>query len=448
MAAGPLPASASVLLHCRAWLCVPVQRQRRARLRGDAGWVIVAQRRTPRVLSVSPGRGCAERAEDANQWILDVNAMSETNAAHIHPSRISRSARRWVALALWGAGLALFAVLGFWNTESSRRDAENRLIAEAGRAAAQLAALLALPAWELDELTARTIVMGAMEDERIYAVKVETRQGMLEGQRRNYYWEPVPWDDEIAENCVQGMNPLKMEGQNVGTVEVWLSPRLNGEEEGQLARRERWRFGLAALLWTGTFLFLFWQWGDLAALRRRLGRIEDADAATPERVVLGLSPAEPDHPDHQPAGPDQPERADQGAEGGQAQQTAPACDAGQGRRYQRRHPEAWYVTAGLFRQTFGRAPRLMSRLFAEGDGAALCHLARMLERAAPCLGATRLETAAAALRAAFSDPECQTRALSVEECTAALEEVLEALAAGTVPPGDGAQGTSGAARSR
>ena len=28
---------------------------------------------------------------------------------------------------------------------------------------------------------------------------------MLEGQRRNYQWEPIPWDDEIAENSVQGM---------------------------------------------------------------------------------------------------------------------------------------------------------------------------------------------------------------------------------------------------
>lgn len=81
--------------------------------------------------------------------------------------------------------------------------------ARPGRTAAQLAALLSLPAWELDELTARTIVMAAMEDDSIYAVKVQTKRGMLEGQRRNYQWEPVPWDDEIAENTVQGMNPAQ-----------------------------------------------------------------------------------------------------------------------------------------------------------------------------------------------------------------------------------------------
>ena len=169
---------------------------------------------------------------------------------------ITHGTRRWLALAAWAAGLLLFLLLGLWNLNSSRRDAENRLISEAGRTAAQLAALLSLPAWELDELTARTIVMAAMEDDSIYAVKVQTKRGMLEGQRRNYQWEPVPWDDEIAENTVQGMNPLKMEGRTVGSVEVYLSPRLSAEEQALTARREVWRFALAALFWTGVLLLL------------------------------------------------------------------------------------------------------------------------------------------------------------------------------------------------
>lgn len=206
---------------------------------------------------------------------------------------ITHGTRRWLALAAWAAGLLLFLLLGLWNLNSSRRDAENRLISEAGRTAAQLAALLSLPAWELDELTARTIVMAAMEDDSIYAVKVQTKRGMLEGQRRNYQWEPVPWDDEIAENTVQGMNPLKMEGRTVGSVEVYLSPRLSAEEQALTARREVWRFALAALFWTGALLLLLWHWGDLARLRRLLARKADAalpgpDASAPEKIVLGL----------------------------------------------------------------------------------------------------------------------------------------------------------------
>lgn len=347
-----------------------------------------------------------------------------------HTPRISRAGRRWVALCLWGAGLALFFVLGLWNLESSRRDAENRLIGEAGRMAAQLATLLSLPAWELDEITARTIVMGAMEDERLYAIKVETRQGMLEGQRRNYLWEPVPWDDELAENCVQGMNPLRMEGQTVGSVEVWLSPRLNGEEEAQLVERERWRFGLGAGLWTLALLLALWLWGDLGALRRRLGRLgaaPEAEATAPasEPVVLGLAPRAPEEA---PAGPKAP-----------AVTALPAVDAARGRRFQRRNPDAWRVTAGMFRQTFARAPQLMNRLFADGETAGLCHLGRMLEQAAPCLGAERLTAAARKMQAALNDPECETRALPVEECARALEEVLAALEGG----GGGSRGEGG-----
>ena len=41
------------------------------------------------------------------------------------------------------------------------------------------------------------------------------------------------------------MNPLKMEGRTVGSVEVYLSPRLSAEEQALTARREVWRLALA-----------------------------------------------------------------------------------------------------------------------------------------------------------------------------------------------------------
>ena len=330
---------------------------------------------------------------------------------------ITHRTRRWLALTAWAAGLLLFLLLGLWNLNGSRRDAENRLISEAGHMASQLAALLSLPAWELDELTARTIVMAAMEDDRIYAVKVQTRQGMLEGQRRNYQWEPVPWDDEIAENTVQGMNPLKMEGRSIGSVEVYLSPRLSAEEQALVARREIWRFALAALFCTGALLLLLWHWGDLARLRRLLARKADealagGGEAAPDRIVLGLSA---------PAA-DSVEAPDVGA---------PAAvfpvNPALGRSFQRKHADAWRVTAGLFRQSFARAPELLSRLYADGEVAGLCHLGRMLELAAPCLGAARLEDTARDMQAALNDPQCETAALAVEACVHALEDVLAAL---------------------
>ena len=105
-----------------------------------------------------------------------------------------RKWRRLAALGIWGVGLLLLALQVVWGVSAVRRDVESRLISEAGRAAAQVAGLLSLPAWEMDELAVRTVIMSIMEDTRIYGIMVQTRQGFFDGMRRNYQWEPVPWE--------------------------------------------------------------------------------------------------------------------------------------------------------------------------------------------------------------------------------------------------------------
>ena len=98
-----------------------------------------------------------------------------------------------------------------------------------------------------------------------------------------------------------------------------------------------------------------------------------------------------------------------------------------GRSYQRTHPESWRVTAGLFRQTFERGPRVLTRLYEENELAGLCRLGQTLEKAAPCLGAERLSETARAMQTALNDPQCETQATAVENCSVALREVLTAL---------------------
>ena len=331
--------------------------------------------------------------------------------------------RRGAALAVWAALLLLFLALGVWNINEDRQEAENRLSSEAGRMAAQLAGLLSLPAWELDELTARAIVMAAMEDQSIYAVKVQGPRGMLEGQRRNYQWESVPWDGEIMENSVQGMNPLQLEGRPVGSVEVYLSPRLSDEDLAQKARREVVRFCLCAFGCTAALLALLWQWGDLALLRQflreRLRRKDDETAAEASTGGDAAVPA----PAAAPDGAEPPASCalrDDVAAGA-------VVSADLGRAFLLRRPEAWRITAGLFRQTFAHAPALLARLYEADDAVSLCRLGYILERAAPSVGAERLSVAAHAMQAALNDPECDTVALAVEECAVTLQEALEAL---------------------
>ena len=374
-------------------------------------------------------------------------------------AQIDNVLRRRLALAVWAAALLLYLLMGVWNVNEDRQEAENRLGSDAGRMAAQLAALLSLPAWELDELAARTIVMAAMADDSIYAIKVQSNKGMLEGQRRNYQWEPVPWDDEIPENSVQGMNPLKMEGRPVGTVEVYLSPRITDEDLAQKARREVARFSISAAFCTLVLLLLLWHWGDLTRVRvllfmrtpfhpdarKRVGSVVASGAGDDQPPVSAPAAAgEPASTSAVMASADQQEQIapPQGlVEGLAAPQTADELAAPQkesiaagavisaelGRAFLLRKPEAWRITAGLFDRTFAHAPGLLLRLYAAEDAENLCRLGRILEKAAPCVGAERLASAAHAMQWALNDADAASAAQAVEECELALREVLEAL---------------------
>lgn len=329
--------------------------------------------------------------------------------------RISRHARRWVALAVWALGIVIFIASGWWNVAGARKDADNRLISEAGRIAAQIAGLMALPGARGEHGAARAIVRAAMDDERIYAIQIHMKQGVMEGLRRNYLWEPVPWDDEIAENCVQGMNPVRIGGQMEGRVDVWLSPRLSGEEVSLLERRERLRLILCVFLWTCAFAMLLWHWGEFRHLRNLLSgnaRSGDVRENRAEEIVLGLG-----------GGGETP------VESREPAATPGLVDKSLAHEFQDKNPDAWLVTAGMFRQTFGRAPALIGRLYAEGEVAGLCHLGRMLEQAAPCVGARPLVRAARAMQVALNDPACKTRAIPVEACARVLEQTLDALGA-------------------
>ena len=369
-------------------------------------------------------------------------------------AQINNVSRRRLALAVWAAALLLFLLMGVWNVNEDRQEAENRLGSDAGRMAAQLAALLSLPAWELDELAARTIVMAAMADDSIYAIKVQSNKGMLEGQRRNYQWEPVPWDDEIPENSVQGMNPLKMEGRPVGSVEVYLSPRITDEDLAQKARREVARFSISAAFCTLVLLLLLWHWGDLTRVRvllfmrtpfhpdarKRVGSAAASVAGDDQPPASApVAEGEPAPASAVTAPTDQQEQivppqglVDGLAEGlaaPQKEDTAAGAviSAELGRAFLLRKPEAWRITAGLFDRTFAHAPGLLLRLYAADDAENLCRLGRILEKAAPCVGAERLASAAHAMQWALNDADAASAAQAVEECELALREVLEAL---------------------
>lgn len=316
---------------------------------------------------------------------------------------LSLSRKRFAAFLLWATGIAIFLLFAAWNIRDFEMDAENRLIAEAGRSAAQLAALLNMPDYPLDSRSASSIIEGALEDDHVYAVRVDNKNGFLAGQRRNYMWEPVPWDEEIAENCVQGINTLRIDGENAGTVSVWLSTRIYQEEKSLLMRREMrhffWFFGL----WTLALLLTLLNWGDFRRLGRHLSRHKD-ESGKSENINHMF----------------QPVMRDPLAE-------KPLFNSENGLRHLRKNPASFRVVAGMFRQTFSRAPGLITQLYARGEIAGLCHLGRMLELAAPCIGADKLAQAARKMQAALNDPSCERCGAPVEECADILRETLAEL---------------------
>ncbi len=323
---------------------------------------------------------------------------------------ISRNKKRIIAASIWLTGVLVFLAFSWYSISWSREDAEDRLISEAGRTAAQLAALLSVPGWSMDEGAAKAVVSGAMEDDHIYAVRVKNLDGKVEGQRRNYLWEPVNWDDEIAENSVQGMNPVKNGGELVGQVDVWLSSRLNEEEDSILVKREIFRFSCFFILWTLAFLLVLWQWGDLRRMSYFLFSRDDQDSPKkdPEKIFLSLGNKD-------------------NKENIESSQEEQPVSAEKGLLYQRLHPDSFSVTSGMFRQTFARGPQLIGLLYSEGEIAGLCHLGRILEQAAPCIGADKLARAAREMQKSLNDPNCEAKAITVEKCAKVLEEVLAAL---------------------
>ena len=73
---------------------------------------------------------------------------------------------RWL-LPLWAGFLLLLTGLAALELHVARADGEERLAEEARRIARRSGDILALPAWRMDEVAARSIVITEMEDERI-----------------------------------------------------------------------------------------------------------------------------------------------------------------------------------------------------------------------------------------------------------------------------------------
>lgn len=328
-------------------------------------------------------------------------------------SEKKRSPYRLVPLALWAAGVILSLVLGIWNYNAQYAQSNARQMTTAVEIADCLASLLGHSEYAFNEQSASAVITAAMINEDVTAVRVSKQNQFLAGRLRQEGDLPRDWDGKwVGGDLVQGIGQVTRQGNVVGNVEVYLSEFRTRTELGMVRNREIVRFFFFLLFLTVPVLVWYWHTGDLTWLAdnaqdyaRNLRNSKRRQRST-ENILLELTR--------------RVNNDGSWADGSPLAANAQAPEMAVCRQ----------VTGTFFAIHFANAPALMNRLYAESSPAAidgLCHLGRLLEQAASCLGAPELELTARDMQFALNNPVCETPALAVDNCACALDDVLAAL---------------------
>lgn len=324
------------------------------------------------------------------------------------------SLSRILPLCLWVTGVILCIVLGVWNYKAQQSHANTVLMTTAVEIADSLASLLGHPDYEFDERSAKAVIMAAMVNEDVASVRISKQNRHLSGSLRQEGAPPRDWDgvSEPAGDNIQGVGHVTRQGNVVGSVEINMSQFKVNAEIAMVRNREFVRFFFFFLFLTIPVLGWYWHTGDLTWLANnangyaRNRRSSKRKQRSTENILLELT-----------------KRLD--SDGNWTDDSPLSANA--------QAPEmaiCRQVTGTFFAIHFAHAPALMNRLYAESTPAAidgLCHLGRLLELAAACLGAPDLELTARDMQFALNNPICETPALAVDNCARALDDVLVAL---------------------
>ena len=345
------------------------------------------------------------------------------------------------------AFLALLLASSAWEMRTAHQEGELRLKQEARTLAKRASLYLAGVTWEMDGPAARSSIYVEMEDLRLAAMRINDREGLLEGMRRNKLWEPVPWDDLIPENCVEASAPILVEDLPVGEISVYLSRRQLDEELYAKAQRELLRIALLAAFPCLGLALLLWQlavrsrtalheappfdknlkiYDTAPELSKDKGQGKAADSLTerladkapdkaasslPERLANGLTELPPE-----PATP-KPEKNTNSA----ILALPPDWQTDDKRRRQ-------LAAYRDFMQEHRSSAALLYRFVAREDWAELYTHAERLQKAASQLGARQLADRAQAVReAALGNTGAAAR--RVEDCIPALARVFSGIEA-------------------
>lgn len=213
--------------------------------------------------------------------------------AHYHENRVPceetmpQSTRPAVGLQLRVSLLVLIVTMlllaGFavWEHTLLRSSEETQLREETQRLADRAGRLLALPLWNLDGPSARAIIQTEMDDPRVFGIALfEQGKQLFEGMQRDSSWRVVPWVGSAPPDAIEARSTLVIEGTQVGSVSVLVSPRFLAARLAERFQQAMWRFALlAAILAVGLVLLvrtvLITPVSLLASVTRRVTREEN-----------------------------------------------------------------------------------------------------------------------------------------------------------------------------
>lgn len=205
-----------------------------------------------------------------------------------HSSRSAIGLQVRVSLLVLMVTMVLLAGFAFWEHTLLREAEETQLRQETRLLADRAARLLALPLWNLDGPSARAIIQAEMDDPRVYGIAVfEQGRQLFEGMQRDASWRVVPWVGSAPPDVVEERRDLVVEGTQVGSLSIMVSPRFLAARLAERFQQAVWRYTLlAGILAVGLMLLvrsvLIAPLGRLGGVARRVTSEENFALRAPK----------------------------------------------------------------------------------------------------------------------------------------------------------------------
>lgn len=133
-------------------------------------------------------------------------------------------------LILLLSAVLIFVGLSSFTYFKSRKNIDSEIQSLAQFMADNLSVSLAMPLWNFDLNTSAKTLEAAMLDKQVYAILVRYEDNIQIGKIRNDQWKIIDTDQEISGDYYSISTDVTIDGQNLGTVDIYLTPKFMMQE--------------------------------------------------------------------------------------------------------------------------------------------------------------------------------------------------------------------------